>query len=74
MKGFAKQGIKKVLAFSPAFVADCLETTLEVGEEYKELFEENGGEHWQLVESLNDSDAWIELLVDLVKEKQGVTA
>lgn len=68
VKGFSKKGIKKVLAFSPAFVADCLETTLEVGEEYKELFEENGGEHWQLVESLNDSDAWIELLVDLVKE------
>ncbi len=74
VKELAKKGIKKVLAFSPAFVADCLETTLEVGEEYKELFEENGGEHWQLVESLNDSDAWIELLVDLVKEKQGVTA
>ncbi|WP_435355963.1 ferrochelatase [Emticicia sp. SJ17W-69] len=74
VKDLAKKGIKKVLAFSPAFVADCLETTLEVGEEYKELFEENGGEHWQLVESLNDSDAWIELLVDLVKEKQGVIA
>ncbi|HEV7348546.1 ferrochelatase [Telluribacter sp.] len=62
-----KKGIKSVLAFSPAFVSDCLETTIEVGEEYKEMFEEEGGEHWQLVESLNDSEIWVETLVDLVK-------
>ncbi len=61
------KGYKSVLAFSPAFVADCLETTIEVGEEYKELFEKSGGQHWQLVESLNDSPIWIETLVDLVK-------
>lgn len=63
-----KKGIKSVLAFSPAFVADCLETTIEVGEEYKEMFEEEGGEHWQLVESLNDSEIWVEALVDMVKK------
>jgi len=67
IKELPKQGIKSVLAFSPAFVSDCLETTIEVGEEYKELFEEAGGTHWQLVESLNDSPIWIETLVDLVK-------
>ncbi|MFN8349521.1 MAG: ferrochelatase [Spirosomataceae bacterium] len=67
VKELPAKGIKKVLAFSPAFVADCLETTLEVGEEYKELFEKAGGEHWQLVESLNDSPIWVETLVDLVK-------
>ncbi|MEZ4900774.1 MAG: ferrochelatase [Spirosomataceae bacterium] len=67
IKELPKKGIKSVLAFSPAFVADCLETTIEVGEEYKELFEEAGGGHWQLVESLNDSPIWIETLVDLVK-------
>lgn len=69
VKELPKKGIKNVLAFSPAFVADCLETTIEVGEEYKEMFEENGGKHWQLVESLNDSEAWIDLLVDLVKDR-----
>ncbi len=67
IKELPKQGIKSVLAFSPAFVADCLETTLEVGEEYKEVFENEGGEHWDLVESLNDSPIWVETLVDLVK-------
>ncbi|GAB4129823.1 MAG: ferrochelatase [Raineya sp.] len=66
VKKFAKEGKKNILAFSPSFVADCLETTIEVGQEYKELFEKNGGEHWQLVESLNDSPEWIELLHKLV--------
>jgi protoporphyrin/coproporphyrin ferrochelatase len=67
VKSMPKQGLKRVLAFSPAFVSDCLETTIEVGEEYKELFEENGGEHWELVDSLNDSPLWIETIVDLVQ-------
>jgi ferrochelatase len=63
----AKKGIKSVLAFSPAFVADCLETTIEVGEEYKEIFEKEGGQHWQLVESLNDSDIWVDALKDMIE-------
>ncbi len=66
VREFPKRGLKRILAFSPAFVSDCLETTIEVGEEYKELFEENGGEHWELVDSLNDSPLWIDTVVDLV--------
>lgn len=62
----AKSGIKKLLVVAPSFVADCLETTVEIGLEYKELFEENGGEKIQLVESLNDHPLWIETLKDLV--------
>jgi ferrochelatase len=68
IKKLVAEGKKKILAFSPAFVADCLETTIEVGEEYKELFEEAGGEHWQLVESLNNSPEWVSILEDLVKK------
>ena len=61
-----KQGKKNVLAFSPAFVADCLETTVEVGDEFKEIFEEAGGEYWQLVESLNTHPMWIECVKEMV--------
>ena len=63
----AKSGKKKVLAFSPAFVSDCLETTIEVGEEYKEEFMEAGGGQWDLVESLNDDPKWVECLKELVE-------
>lgn len=64
----AAAGKKKVLAFSPAFVSDCLETTIEVGETYKENFIEVGGEQWDLVESLNADPMWIECLAGLVRE------
>lgn len=64
----AKEGKKRVLVFCPAFIADCLETTIEIGEEYQEEFEEYGGEHLQLVEGLNDHPKWIEAVKDLVLE------
>jgi protoporphyrin/coproporphyrin ferrochelatase len=57
-----KQGFKNVLAFSPSFIADCLETTIEVGLEFAAIFKENGGDNWQLVESLNEEPKWIEAL------------
>jgi len=61
-----EKGIKKVLAFSPAFVADCLETTIEVGEEYKEEFLKLGGETWDLVDSLNTEKTWVECLKSMI--------
>ncbi len=67
LEDLAKNGQKKVLAFSPAFVSDCLETTVEVGETYKEDFIKAGGEQWDLVESLNDDPLWVECLADLVR-------
>jgi ferrochelatase len=62
----ARKGTKKLLVFSPAFVADCLETTIEVGVEYLQIFKTNGGEHLQLVESLNDSPVWVDALRKMV--------
>lgn len=67
LKELPEKGIKKVLAYSPAFIADCLETTLEVGEEFKEEFHEAGGETWDLVPSLNNSEKWVACLEDLVR-------
>lgn len=66
LKELAHKGVKKVLAFSPAFVSDCLETTIEVGEEYQEAFFEEGGEKWDLVPSLNAEDKWVECLKAMV--------
>ena len=66
IKELAADNRKKVLVFSPAFVADCLETTVEVGQEYKEQFEELGGEKWDLVPSLNSNDKWVDCVEDLI--------
>ncbi len=62
----AKEGAKKLLVFSPAFVADCLETNVEIGIEYQKLFVEHGGEKVHLVKSLNDHPMWIETLKKLI--------
>lgn len=64
----AKKGMKKVLVFSPAFVTDCLETTMEIGDEFNTLFIENGGEKLQLVPGLNSSDRWIDALEELFQK------
>ncbi len=66
IKKLPGRGVKKVLTFSPSFVADCLETTVEIGVEYKKLFLEHGGEQWQLVESLNVHPTWVECLKQIV--------
>ena len=65
----AKQGSKRVLIAAPAFIADCLETIVEIGIEYQELFEKNGGEKIQLVESLNSNDDWIETINQMITSK-----
>ncbi|MEQ9188772.1 MAG: ferrochelatase [Cryomorphaceae bacterium] len=64
---WGKKGAKKLLVFSPAFVADCLETIIEIGDEYQEIFEAHGGEKVQLVESLNDHPLWVDALEDMVR-------
>ncbi len=65
----AGRGLKKILVFSPSFVADCLETSIEIGVEYKKLFLEHGGEVWQLAESLNAHSTWVECLKQIVLDR-----
>lgn len=66
----ARKGMKKILVFSPAFTADCLETIIEIADEYQEIFESLGGEKVQLVESLNDHPVWIQCLAELVQSRK----
>ena len=66
---WGRKGAKKLLVFSPAFVADCLETLVEIGEEYQNLFAEQGGERVQLVPSCNDHPRFIDCLEQLVRER-----
>ena len=68
----ANEGKKRLLVFCPAFVADCLETVYEVTEEYGAEFKALGGEHMQLVESLNDSPMFIDALEGMVRGEVAV--
>lgn len=67
VKEWGKKGAKKLLVFSPAFVADCLETLIEIGDEYQEIFEEHGGDKVQLVPSSNTHPAFVAGLTALIR-------
>lgn len=69
VEDWGKKGAKKLLVFSPAFVADCLETLIEIGDEYQEIFESFGGEKVQLVPSSNSHPAFVQGLKQII-EKQ----
>lgn len=64
----AAQGVKKLLVFSPAFVADCIETLDEIQVEYANEFKDLGGEEVAMVESLNDDPKWINVLKRLAQD------
>jgi ferrochelatase len=64
----AKKGYKKLLIVAPSFVSDCLETSVEIAYDYNYLFRTNGGQKLQLVESLNDSDKWVDSLKDIIEQ------
>lgn len=63
LNDFPKQGVKNIAVVAPAFVSDCLETLEEIAMGYEELFMENGGEKYTYISCLNDSNAWVDVLV-----------
>lgn len=69
IEDLGKEGKKRILVFSPAFVADCLETTVEIGSEYLEIFQEHGGEELDLVKSLNSEDYWVDGLEGIIRKR-----
>jgi len=58
----AKEGKKKLVIVTPAFVTDCLETLEEIAMEGKEEFLDAGGESYHYVPCLNDDDDWAKLI------------
>ena len=66
IKEKAKNGIKKILVIPMSFVADCLETKVEIDIEYKKLFMAHGGKELKMPDSLNDDDLWVESLKSLI--------
>ena len=63
-----KDGVKKILVISPGFASDCVETLEEISIQGKEIFENAGGEKFELIPCLNDNDDHIDLLEHLIKK------
>ena len=64
----AREGIKRAVIASPAFVADCLETLEELGLRAVKSFRESGGEVLTLVPVVNASETWADAVVTLSRE------
>jgi protoporphyrin/coproporphyrin ferrochelatase len=73
LKQKARSGLKSILVVSPAFVTDCLETIVEIGDEYRELFIENGGIEFGRTPCLNDTDEWVDVLQQMMLQKTPIT-
>ena len=72
MERLAKDGVRRVAVITPGFSADCLETLEEIAQENAEIFEHNGGEQFSFVPCLNDSEAGMDVIRQLVlRELQG---
>ena len=58
---------KNILVICPGFASDCVETLEEISIEGKDSFIEAGGENFEFVPCLNDSEDHINLFSHLVK-------
>lgn len=65
------RGIKAVDVVCPGFSSDCLETLDEIEVEYRNEFIELGGEQFSYIQALNDRDAHIEMMRQLVEPHLG---
>jgi ferrochelatase len=69
VKSLAAQGVKSLVAISPGFSADCLETLYELEVENRAIFTENGGTNYAVIPCLNDSELGMMLIFDLVSRE-----
>ena len=69
MEELPNEGIKDILVIAPGFSSDCLETIEEIDEENKEIFMEAGGEKFEYVECLNDSDSHVNLIQEIISKE-----
>lgn len=58
-------GVKRIDVMCPGFSVDCLETIDEIDREYREVFEEAGGEEYRYIPCLNDRPDHIDAITDL---------
>ena len=61
----AKNGIRSVDIICPGFVCDCLETLEEIAILNKAVFIAAGGDKYNYIPCLNDSDDFIDVLINL---------
>lgn len=64
-----RRGAKRIAVLEPSFVADCLETTEEIGDRGRAIFREHGGEDLVLVPCLNAEPIWVEAVAAMLRPR-----
>jgi ferrochelatase len=67
LRQWASDGVASVDVVCPGFSADCLETLEEVAMVNRDIFLGAGGQEYRYIPALNDSDAHMLALCDLVQ-------
>lgn len=62
----AREGRKRLLVITPAFVTDCLETLEEIRVAGAETFKAAGGTEFTHIPCLNDQTVWVDVLADRI--------
>jgi len=68
LENLPKEGKKNVLAICPGFSSDCVETLEEILIQGKKSFMDSGGENFDMIPCLNDSEDHINLLKNLIQK------
>lgn len=68
MRSLVDKGVRHLKVACPSFVADCLETLEEIGIELKNEFISLGGESFELIPCVNDSDIFVKGLSAHLKQ------
>lgn len=69
VEALPEKGVKNIAVITPGFMADCIETLDEIGNEVRDEFLAKGGETFTLIPCLNDSPACIDLLEQLARQE-----
>jgi len=67
LMGLPNEGVKNIDVICPGFPSDCLETLEEINIENREYFMQAGGESFNYIPALNDSQEHIKALADIVQ-------
>ncbi|NDW19057.1 ferrochelatase [Dysgonomonas sp. 216] len=66
LKQLAKEGTKRIIALTPGFPADNLETLYDLDICARKTFLKYGGQEFDFVPALNSSDFWVDGLIRMI--------
>jgi ferrochelatase len=67
LQELGKSGVKRIQVVCPGFAVDCLETLEEIAIMNRDLFLGAGGEKFEYIPALNDSQQHAESLLEIIK-------